>query len=69
MPRTKRQQLKACRKCKAILSADDVKCPYCGSTDLTDDWDGMVIVISEESEVLKLVEGIDKPGKYAIQIR
>ncbi len=67
--RFKRKPYKACRRCHAIVERDADKCPYCGSRDLTEDWEGMVIVIDpEKSEVAKLL-GITRPGRYAIKVR
>jgi DNA-directed RNA polymerase subunit E" len=44
-------------------------CPNCKSTDLSDDWTGLVIVIdSENSEIAKKM-GIKIPGRYAIRVR
>ena len=60
---------RACRKCKSLIPKNTVRCPVCGSTDISDDWDGIVIVIDvEKSEIAKKLE-ITKPGRYAIKVR
>ncbi len=59
---------KACRKCKALVNKEANVCPICGSSDFTDEWEGMVIIIDpENSEIAKML-GITKPGRYAIKV-
>ncbi len=67
--RVRRKPYKACRKCRAIVDRSAEKCPYCGSTDLTDDWEGMIIVIDPENSAVAKLLGITKPGRYAIKVR
>ncbi len=58
---------KACKSCR-LISAGPV-CPNCKSTNLSDDWTGLVIVIDpNDSEIAKKM-GIKTPGKYAIRVR
>ncbi len=59
---------KACRKCHALVDKHAEVCPICGSRDLTDDWEGMVIIIDPEKSVIAKELGIDKPGRYAIKV-
>ena len=58
----------ACRKCKYILGEDDIKCPICGGTDLSEDWNGLVVVLDPSSKVAEMM-GAKKPGRYAIKVR
>ncbi len=59
---------KACRRCKALVDKNAEVCPFCGSRDLSDDWEGVIIVIDpEKSEVAKEL-GITKPGRYAVKV-
>jgi DNA-directed RNA polymerase subunit E" len=56
----------ACRKCLAISQGK--VCPSCGSTDLTENWKGLVVIFNvEKSEVARIL-GVTKPGKYALQV-
>ncbi len=58
---------RACRTCHALITGN--RCPNCGKTDLTDNWSGVVIVLSpEESEIAKQLE-IKHPGCYAVHVR
>jgi len=57
---------KACRICKRIIEEGN-ECAICGSTDLTKNWKGVVIIFNPESEIAKKL-GITVPGKYAINV-
>ena len=57
----------ACRECRALTTGK--KCPVCGSTNLTENWSGVVIILDpENSEVAKMM-GVAKPGRYAVEVR
>ena len=57
---------RACRECKAVTTGD--KCNVCGSSNLTSQFSGLVIVFDpERSEIAKTLQ-ISKPGKYAIKV-
>jgi len=57
---------RACRKCRT-LTREDI-CPTCGSSDLSPNWSGMVIILDvEKSDVAKAM-GVKKPGRYALNI-
>ncbi len=58
---------RACRTCRYITTEN--KCPICGSTDLTENWSGFIIVVDpEKSELAKVME-VKMPGKYAVRIK
>ncbi len=72
MPRgrqpSKRPKLKACRKCGALVDSKVNVCPICGSTEFTDNWEGMIIILDpSHSELAKELQ-IEKPGLYAIRV-
>ncbi|HDD36282.1 MAG: DNA-directed RNA polymerase, subunit E'' [Archaeoglobaceae archaeon] len=57
----------ACRNCKYI-NIDSKVCKNCGSTELTKEWYGYVVIIDpEKSEIAKKL-GINLPGKYALKV-
>jgi len=58
---------RACRTCK-IITEDNV-CPICRSTDLSDDFSGLLIVLDPEGSQLAGKMGIEREGKYALRIR
>lgn len=67
-PPSRKPSLKACRRCGALVPLDAKVCPVCGSTEFTDNWEGMIIITDpEQSEIAKALK-IDKPGMFAIRI-
>lgn len=57
----------ACRICKLITS-NVIVCKSCGSSDLTKNWYGYLIILDpEKSEIAKSL-GIKNPGKYALRV-
>jgi len=57
----------ACRSCK-FINIDTQVCKNCGSSELTKEWYGYIIVIDpEKSEIAKRL-GIKIPGKYALRV-
>ncbi len=56
----------ACRKCRTLTN--EKVCPNCGSSDFSNEWSGLVIVINpERSQVAKTLT-ISKPGRYALKV-
>ena len=59
----------SCRECHRIVEADENACPYCGSSSLTEDWAGYVVITHpEESEIAKKME-VTEAGEYALKVR
>ena len=57
----------ACRKCKYINTESNI-CKNCGSTELTREWYGYVIILEpEKSEIAKKL-GIKISGKFALKV-
>ena len=58
---------KACKNCKYISNGPI--CPNCKSTNLSDDWSGLVVIVDPSaSEVAKRM-GIKAAGRYAVRVR
>jgi DNA-directed RNA polymerase subunit E" len=58
---------KACKNCRFISNGPI--CPNCKSTNLSDDWSGLVVIMDPaNSEVAKRM-GITAPGRYAVRVR
>ena len=56
----------ACRKCKCVTISK--VCPACKSSDLTPDWEGIVVVANPaESKIAKTLK-ITVKGKYALKV-
>jgi len=67
-PRGRRAIFKACKRCKALAPLDASVCQVCGSSDFSEEWSGMVIIIDPERSQIAKALGITKPGRYAIKI-
>lgn len=60
--------MKACKGCRYIVYAEKT-CPKCNSTDLSDKFSGMVIILdAERSEVAK-ISSLATNGIYAVKIK
>jgi DNA-directed RNA polymerase subunit E" len=58
---------KACRHCMRIL--EGTSCPICGTSDLAEEWSGLVIILDpKRSEIAKKL-GVDMPDKFALKVR
>ncbi|GAB7094119.1 DNA-directed RNA polymerase subunit E'' [Halolamina litorea] len=59
----------ACRECHYVNEPDSQSCDYCGSSSLTEDWAGYVIITHpEQSQVADEME-VTEPGSYALKVR
>jgi len=66
--RVRKAPFKACRNCHMLVPPEATRCPNCGSTDLTEDWKGVIIVIDPESSTLAKKLKIERPGRYAVLV-
>lgn len=58
---------KACRDCNRIVEDSD-ECPVCKNNDLSESWNGLVVIYDTESEIAEKL-GIGTPGRYAIRVK
>ena len=58
---------RACRTCKIIT--EENACPICRSTDLSDDFSGLLVVLDPEGSQLAQKIDIKQEGQYALRIR
>lgn len=58
---------RACKTCK-IITEENV-CPICRSTDLSDDFSGLLIILAPEGSQLAQKMDIKQEGRYALKIR
>lgn len=58
---------KACKNCRFISNGP--VCPNCKSTNLSDDWSGLVVIMDAETSEVARRMGINAPGRYAIRVR
>ena len=56
----------ACRKCRMLTT--EKACPNDGSTELSNEWSGLIVIINAgKSQVAKTL-GITRPGRYALKV-
>jgi DNA-directed RNA polymerase subunit E" len=59
-----------CRECHRVQDADEEEaCVSCGSTSLTEDWAGYVIIAHPETSEIAAEMQVEEPGKYALKVR
>lgn len=56
-----------CRECHRILAGQT--CPVCGSSNLSSDWSGLVIIINPQKSQIAKKLGVDMADKYALKVR
>ncbi|MGB9635531.1 MAG: transcription elongation factor subunit Spt4 [Candidatus Micrarchaeia archaeon] len=59
---------KACRNCRYISMGAET-CPVCGSSDLSDNWSGVIVIINPETSDLAKIIDAKVSGKYAVRIK
>ena len=58
---------KACKNCRFISNGPI--CPNCKSTNLSEDWSGLVIIVDPSMSTVAKRMGITAPGRYAVRVR
>ena len=56
----------ACRKCRALTT--EKVCPNDGSTELSNEWSGLIVIIDPEKSQVAKTLNITKPGRYALKV-
>jgi len=59
----------ACRECHYVNDPDAQTCESCGSSSLTEDWAGYVIVTRPEESQIAEEMNVSKAGSYALKVR
>lgn len=58
---------KACKNCRFISNGP--VCPNCKSSNLSDDWSGLVIITDPSTSQVAKRMGITAAGRYALRVR
>lgn len=58
---------RACRNCRLISERN--ACPNCKSTDLSDDFSGLVVILDPANSAIAKIMKIEMKGRYAVRIR
>jgi DNA-directed RNA polymerase subunit E" len=59
----------ACRECHFINDPDSQSCSSCGSSSLTEDWAGYVVITHPEQSDVAEEMNVTDPGGYALKVR
>ncbi|MDV2480814.1 DNA-directed RNA polymerase, subunit E'' [Methanoculleus sp. Wushi-C6] len=63
----KTKAVKVCRECHRVVEGE--ACVICGTSNLSEDWAGYLVIIDpEHSEIAKKMK-ITLPGRYALKVR
>nr|MDO8097763.1 transcription elongation factor subunit Spt4 [Candidatus Njordarchaeota archaeon] len=61
---------KACRNCHRIADATTGQsCKACKSSDFSNDYQGLVIILDPDTSIVARKLGVTKEGWYAIKVR
>lgn len=59
-----------CRECHRVQTEPEPEiCEVCGSSSLTEDWAGYVIIAHPEDSEIAAEMDVSEPGKYALKVR
>ena len=59
----------SCRECHHINHGDAQACENCGSSSLTEDWAGYVVITHPERSEIAAEMNVAEPGGYALKVR
>lgn len=59
----------ACRECHYVNDPDSQTCDNCGSSSLTEDWAGYIIITHPEKSEIAPEMNVTKAGSYALKVR
>ncbi len=62
-----RRQATVCRECHRVVEGE--ACAVCGTSNLSSDWAGYLIIIDPEHSDIAKRMNIKLPGKYALKVR
>ena len=63
----RKKVVRVCRECHRVVEGET--CVICGTSNLSEDWAGYLVIIDpEHSEIAKKMN-INLPGRYALKVR
>jgi DNA-directed RNA polymerase subunit E" len=63
----RKKQGNVCRECHRVVEGES--CAVCGSSSLSTDWAGYLIIIDPKNSEIAKKMNIALPGKYALKVR
>lgn len=58
----------ACRDCRTLNDEDNPHCSACGSSSLTEDWQGYVVISEPDGSEAAEMLGVSSKGTYALKV-
>jgi DNA-directed RNA polymerase subunit E" len=58
---------KACRNCR--LLSREKSCPNCHSSDFSENYSGLIVILDPEASQLAKKAGFTKKGQYTLRVR
>ncbi|MFA5614226.1 MAG: transcription elongation factor subunit Spt4 [Methanoculleus sp.] len=63
----RKKVVRVCRECHRVV--DGGSCVICGTTNLSEDWAGYVVIIDPERSDIAKKMNITMAGRYALKVR
>ncbi len=63
----RKKQGSVCRECHRVV--DGEQCIICGTSNLSNDWGGYLVIIDPERSLVAKRMNIRLPGRYALKVR
>ena len=63
----RKKVVRGCRECHRVV--DGGSCVICGTTNLSEDWAGYVVIIDPERSDIAKKMNITMAGRYALKVR
>jgi DNA-directed RNA polymerase subunit E" len=62
-----KKKVNVCRECHRVVEGES--CAICGTTNLSSDWAGYLVIIDPEHSEIAQKMNIKLPGRYALKVR
>lgn len=62
-----KKKINVCRECHRVVEGES--CALCGTTNLSSDWAGYLVIIDPEHSEIARKMNIKLPGRYALKVR
>ncbi len=59
----------ACRECHRVNDPGATTCESCGSSSLTEDWAGYVVIADPDKSEVAIEMNVHERGSYALKVR
>jgi len=67
MAAARKKLVSVCRECHRVVEGE--VCPICGTSNLSTDWTGYLVIIDPKNSEIAKRMNITLPGRYALKVR